>query len=177
MYAHCRTSCSSDAARLFVKTVIETLEEQRIRKYARRGGLAAKFAKTVEGLLGDLMLARMHPAAAGWVFRPLDNSHFEGSGTSYAHFAGLRADLEFLGLIERAPRFQLPRAGGLESQRTRFNRGAPRFRATLKLIAIARDAGVDLDVLGKHFAPGLAERIPSRQRRRRTKQIVQTVRA
>ena len=70
MYAHRRTSCSSDAARLFVKTVIETLEEERIRKYARRGGLAAKFAKTVEGLLGDLMLARMHPAAAGWVFRP-----------------------------------------------------------------------------------------------------------
>jgi hypothetical protein len=123
------------------------------------------------------MVARMHPVAAGWVFRPLDNSHFEGSGTSYAHFAGLRADLEFLGLIERAPRFQLPLVGVLESKRTRFNRGAPRFRATLKLIAIAREAGVDLDALGKHFAPGLTERIPSRPRQRRKKQIVQAVRA
>lgn len=173
-YAHCRASCNSDAARLFVKTVIETLEAQKIRKYARRGDLAAKFAKTAEGFLGDLMLARMHPVAAGWVFRPLDNSHFRGSGTSYAHFVDLRADLEFLGLIERAPRFQTSRTGVFEDQRTRFNRGAPRYRATLKLIAMARDSGVDLDALGKHFAPSLA--VPSQPRRRRTKQLMQVLR-
>jgi hypothetical protein len=174
MYAHCRIRCNSDASRLFVKTVVETLEAQKIRKYARRGALAAKFAKTVEGFLGDLMLARMHPVAAGWVFRPLDNSHFRGTGTSYAHFVGLRADLEFLGLIERAPPFQTSRTGVFEDQRTRFNRGAPRYRATLKLIAMARDSGVDLDALGKHFAPSLAA--PSQPRRRRTKQLMQVLR-
>jgi hypothetical protein len=153
MYAECRSRCLSDAARQFVNTVVETLEAYQTRKSVRRGTPAARFANTVEGFLGDLMLARDHPTAAGWVFRPFRNADFAGSGTSLSNFATLRADLEFLGLIERAPRVQ-PFGADAKSPRMRANSLAPRFRATFKLIAMARNAGVNLDALAKHFSNG-----------------------
>jgi len=160
VYAECRNRCCSDAGRRFVNTVIETLEAHNTRKYTRRDATAARFATTVEGFLGDLMLARDHPTAAGWVFRPLGNSRFANSGMSQSNFAAVRGGLEFLGLIERAPPVQ-PFGADAKSPRMRANLRAPRFRATLKLIAMARNAGVNLDALGKHFSTGLRTPSPS----------------
>jgi hypothetical protein len=165
VYADCASRSLSDEARLFVNSVINVLEEHNTRKHARSRAHAAKFALTVEGFLGDLMLARDRPAAAGWVFRPLYSAHFTGSGTSYAHFAAALAGLELIGLIERAPNFQQDGA-----HRAHFN-VAPRFRATFKLNAMAQNAGIDPYALGNHFGPSLTERTAVKPKQKVSKRL------
>jgi hypothetical protein len=176
VYADCRSSCLSEASRVFVCTVIETIEGHKTRKYSRRGAKFAAFAKAAEGFLGDLLRARDHPEAAGWVFRPLRSDHFKSSGTSLDQFAALRKKLEFLGLIERAPHSSAIDRNASEAQKILSRNAAPRFRAALKLIAMARDAGVGLDALGEHFGPSLCERVPPTTNTAGAKRLTRTER-
>jgi hypothetical protein len=155
MYADCRTRCVSDASRRLVNTVLAVLTDYEAstgRKYARHGEHFTRFARAVEGFIGDLMLARNNSAAGGWIFRSLNSKYFIGSEISRAHLSAVIAGLEFLGLIERAP---LVRQFGTDlfvSGRTRKGASA-RFRATLKLTAMVREAGVDLAAPAEHFRP------------------------
>jgi hypothetical protein len=128
------------------------MRPQRAEKYARHGKHFTRFARAVEGFIGDLMLARNNSAAGGWIFRSLNSKYFIGSEISRAHLSAVIAGLEFLGLIERAP---LVRQFGTDlfvSGRTRKGASA-RFRATLKLTAMVREAGVDLAAPAEHFRP------------------------
>jgi alkylation response protein AidB-like acyl-CoA dehydrogenase len=97
------------------------------------------------------MLARNNTPAGGWVFRPLHRRSFIGSEITFAHISAAIAGLEFLGLIERAPHVRRFGTDLFVSGKTRKGASA-RFRATLKLTAMAREAGVDLGALAKHFA-------------------------
>jgi hypothetical protein len=123
------------------------------RKYARRGERVTAFAATVEGFIGDLMLARNNTGAGGWLFRPLHHKYFTGSEITYAHISAAIAGVEFLGLIERAPYVRRFGADLFVSGKIRLKGGGARFRSTLKLTAMAREAGVDLGALAKHFRP------------------------
>jgi hypothetical protein len=152
--ADCRSRCISDAGRRLVNTVLAALKEYDAasgRKYARRGERATAFAATVEGFIGDLMLARNNTSAGGWVFRPLRHSYFIGSEITLAHISAAVAGLEFLGLIERAPHVRRFGTDLFVSGKMPSKGAGTRFRATLKLTAMAREAGVDLGVLAKHF--------------------------
>jgi hypothetical protein len=105
------------------------------RKYARRGERATAFATTVEGFIGDLLLARNDIAADGWVFRPLHHRNFTGSDVTRTHMAAAIAGVEFLGLIERAP---YVRRFGADlfvsvSGKMQLKGGGARFRSTLKV--------------------------------------------
>jgi hypothetical protein len=153
--AACRSRCISDAGRRLVNTVLAALKEYEAasgRKYARHGERVTAFAATVEGFIGDLMLARNNTPAGGWVFRPLHRGYFIGSEITYAHISAAIAGLEFLGLIERAPHVRRFGTDLFVSGKMPLKGGSPRFRATLKLTAMAREAGVDLGALAKHFA-------------------------
>ena len=153
--ADCRSRCISDAGRRLVNTVLAALKEYEAasgRKNARRGERVTAFAATVEGFIGDLMLARNNTATGGWVFRPLHHRCFTGSEITYAHMSAAIAGLEFLGLIERAPQVRRFGTDLFVSRKMPLKGGHTRFRSTFKLTAMARDAGVDLGALAKHFA-------------------------
>jgi hypothetical protein len=168
VYADCRGRCVSAASLRFVTNVLATLEKHELvsaRKYVTRGKQA--FAETAKGFLVNLMLARDHPAAAGWVFRPTGYNHYIGSDISRSHLLEAIAGLEYLGLIERAPRFQRFGADVFESREMQFKGAATRFRSTFKLTAMAREAGVDLGALAEHFRPAVSRRgRPGAARRR-----------
>jgi hypothetical protein len=156
VFADCRSRCISDAGRRLVNTVLAALKEYEAasgRKYARHGERVTAFATAVEGFIGDLMLARNNSAAGGWVFRPLHHRYFIGSEITYAHLSAAIAGLEFLGLIERAPHVRRFGTDLFVSAKMPLKGGDARFRATLKLTAMAREAGVDLGALAKHFRP------------------------
>ena len=151
-----RSRCISGAGRRLANTVLATLKEHEAasgRKYARRGERVTAFATTVEGFIGDLMLARNNIAADGWVFRPLHHQNFAGSEMTHAHISAAIAGLEFLGLIERAPHVRRFGTDLFVSGKMPLKGGDTRFRSTLKLTAMAREAGVDLGALAKHFRP------------------------
>jgi len=87
--ADCRSRCISDAGRRLVKTALAALTEYEGatgRKYARRGERVTAFATTVEGFIGDLMLARNNIAADGWVFLPLHHQNFTAQDHSRTYF-------------------------------------------------------------------------------------------
>jgi hypothetical protein len=154
VYADCRSRCVSDAGRRLVSAVLAALkgsEATTARKYARRGKQITAFAKSVEGFVGDLMLARTNAAADGWVSRPLHHRSFTSSQITRAHLGAAIAGLEFLGLIERAPLVRSFGADLFVSANMRSKGGDTRFRSTLKLAAMAQDAGVDLGALADHF--------------------------
>jgi hypothetical protein len=154
VYADCRSRCISDAGRRLVNTVLTALTEHEAatgRKYVRRGKRVTDFATTVEGFIGDLMLARNNTAAGGWVSRPLHHRYFTGSEITHAHLSAAIAGLEFLGLIERAPHVRRFGTDLFVSGKMQLKGGDTRFRWTLKLTAMAREAGVDLGALAEHF--------------------------
>jgi hypothetical protein len=137
-----------------VNSVLVALTDYEVaagRKYARRGKRITAFATTVEGFIGDLMLARSNMAADGWVSRPLHRRYFSGSDVTHAHLSAAIAGLEFLGLVERAPHVRRFGADLFVSRRMQWKGGDTRFRSTLKLTAMAREAGVNLGALAKHF--------------------------
>jgi hypothetical protein len=154
--ADCRSRCISDAGRRLVNMVLAALTEHEAatgRKYARHGKQATAFATTVEGFLGDMILARDNTAADGWVFRPLQHTLFAGSGITTAHLSAAIAGLEYLGLIERAPHFRRFGTDLFVNSKMQLRGGGTRFRSTLKLIAMVREAGVDRGPLAEHFRP------------------------
>jgi hypothetical protein len=156
VYADCRTRCVSDASRRLVYTVLAILTEYEAstgRKYARHGKHFTRFASAVEGFIGDLMLARNNSAAGGWIFRSLNSKYFIGSEISRSHLSAVIAGLEFVGLIERAPPVRRFGADLFVSSQIQSSGGATRFRSTLKLSAMARDAGVDLGAPAEHSRP------------------------
>ena len=92
--ADCRSRCASDAGRRLVKAVLAALQEYEVttgRKYARHGKRITAFATSVEGFVGDLMLARNNTAASGWVYRPLHRRHFHGSKVTLTHICPPRS--------------------------------------------------------------------------------------
>jgi hypothetical protein len=170
VYADCRSRCISDAGRGLVNTVLAALKEYEAasgRKYARHGERVTAFATAVEGFIGDLMLARNNSAAGGWVFRPLHHRYFIGSEITYAHLSAAIAGLEFLGLIERAPHVRRFGTDLFVSGKMSLKGRDTRFRSTLKLTAMAREAGVDLGALAKHFRPLRRHVVSSRAPRSR----------
>jgi hypothetical protein len=167
VHADCRSRCASDAGRRLVNAVLAALKECDVttgRKYARHGKRVAAFAKSVEGLVGDLMLARNNAAASGWVYRPLRHQHFHGKKITYSHLSTAIAGLEFLGLIERAPLVRSFGADLFVSGTMQLKGGNTRFRSTFKLAGMARDAGVDLGTLADHFRPLRSSATRSRKR-------------
>jgi hypothetical protein len=148
-----------------VLAALKGCEATTARKYARRGKQTTAFAKSVEGFVGDLMLARTNAAADGWVSRPLHHRSFTSSQITRAHLGAAIAGLESLGLIERAPLVRSFGADLFVSANMRSKGGDTRFRSTLKLAAMARDAGIDLDALADHIrriqgsAPRLRRRV------------------
>jgi hypothetical protein len=166
VYADCRSRCVSDAGRRLVNAVLAALKGYEVstgRKNARHGKRIKAFGKSVEGFVGDLMLAR-NTASSGWVYRPLHHDHFDGSGVTYSHLSVAIAGLEFLGLIERAPLFRRFGTDLFVSGKVHVNGGDARFRSTFKLAAMAREAGVDIGALADHFRP-LPGPAPRSQRR------------
>ena len=136
-----------------VLAVLTDYEASTGRKYARHGKHFTRFARAVEGFIGDLMLARNNSAADGWIFRSLNSKYFIGSEISRSHLSAVIAGLEFVGLIERAPPVRRFGADLFVSSQIQSRGGATRFRSTLKLSAMARDAGVDLGAPAEHFRP------------------------
>ena len=169
VYADCRSRCASDAGRRLVNAVLAALKEYEDttgRKYARHGRRITAFAKSVEGFVGDLMLARSNTAASGWVYRPLRHQQFHGSKITHSHLSTAIAGLQFLGLIERAPLVRRFGPDLFVSGNMQLKGGDTRFRSTLKLAVMARDAGVDLGALADHFRPLRGS--PTRSRKRAT---------
>src|ERR1700730_2904442 len=150
-----RSRCISGAGRRLMNTVLATLKEHEGasgRKYARRGERVTAFATTVESFIGDLMLAHNNSAAGGWVFRPLHHKYFIGSESTYAHISAAIAGLEFLGLIECAPHVRRFGTDLFVSGKMQLKGGDTRFRSTLKLTAMAREAEWTLALLPNTFA-------------------------
>jgi hypothetical protein len=155
VYVDCRSRCISDAGRRFLNAVLAALAEYEAItgwKYPRHGERATTFATAAEGFIGDLMLARVNTAANGWVWRHMHHKHFTGSEISVTYLDAVIDGLEFLGLIERAPHVRAFGSDLFVTGKMRSKGADARLRCTFKLTAMARDAGVPLDAVAKHFS-------------------------
>ncbi len=120
------------------------------RAYARRKRLE-KLKVAVAAFVADLLNARNHPEAAGWVYRPLAKGSFSGQAVSARDFGSIRDCWIACDLLDLKPGY---------TQTVEFDPGDPirtrgkaaRFRATLKLLKVCAEHGVTPQNVGEHFS-------------------------
>lgn len=105
----------------------------------------------IAAFTADLLHARNHPEADGWVYRPLAKGSFTGQAVSSRDFKSIIEAWTACGLLEHKPGYtQTTEFDPGERVRTRGK--ASRFRATLKLLQVCAGHGVTPQSAGEHFS-------------------------
>ena len=132
----------TDQARHLIDEVHRKIEESEERQRQRRGARALSFHRAVGAFLGDLLPAAGHN---NWVFRSVAPQSFTTKAVSHRNFIALRAGLLGLKFITEKG------ATTFWSGNLPYKRFATRYRATAKLVNLAKKFGVPADEAGKHF--------------------------
>jgi hypothetical protein len=120
----------------------------------RRKNIRRKGLENLKGASGafvaDLLRARNHPDADGWVYRPLAKGSFTKQAVSSRDFTSVRDAWIACGLLECKPGY---------TETVEFDPGDPirtrgkatRFRATPKMLKLCAEHGVTPQNAGEHF--------------------------
>jgi hypothetical protein len=140
------------ADRLVVSLVDELVAWETVagrRKHARRKGLE-KLKGATAAFVADLIHARNHPEADGWVYRSLAKGSFSGQAVSSRNFNSIVDAWTANGLVQHKSGYkQTVEFDPGEPIRTRGK--AARFRATPKLLQVCADHSVTPQNVGEHF--------------------------
>jgi hypothetical protein len=119
------------------------------RKNIRHKGLES-LKGAIAAFVADLVHARNHPDANGWVYRPLAKGSFTKQAVSARDFTSVREAWIACGLLEYTPGY----TETIEfdpGDRIRTRGKAARFRATPKLLQVCAEHGVIPQNVGEHF--------------------------
>jgi hypothetical protein len=103
----------------------------------------------IAAFVADLLHARNHPHAEGWVYRPLAKGSFTKQAVSARDFTSVREAWIACGLVECKPGYTETVEFDGDHIRTRGK--AARFRATPKLLQVCAEHGVTPQNVGEHF--------------------------
>jgi hypothetical protein len=114
-----------------------------------RGKGPRKLKSAVAAFVADLLHARNHPEADGWVYRPLAKGSFTGQAVSSRDFTSIREAWTACGLLEVKPGY---------TETVEFDPGDPirtrgkasRFHATLKMLKTCAEHGVTPQDVSEH---------------------------
>ncbi|MDB5602133.1 MAG: hypothetical protein JWN71_4177 [Xanthobacteraceae bacterium] len=155
-FAECAGKCSSDEARAFFANISEAVNqhEAKSRKNMRRGAMAERFTRTVEGFIAELLLATRTSSASAWLYRPLARTKFKVATVTHADFMAAIAALRKLGFIDHSPGYQ--RFGpGFEGQTVNYTGSSTRWRASDAMLRVAATNGITPESVADHFRYGL----------------------
>lgn len=137
--------------------MLEQFEQAKGRRKNVRGKKAQdKLSKAVGAFLGNLLLAQVSGSSRGWVSRSLSAKSFSQSAVSARTFSSVRVAMGGLGLVEQKPGYRKFVDFGQGAIATKGH--VSRFRATAKLLAVAKEYGVIIKQAEQHFTEGLPSR-------------------
>jgi hypothetical protein len=119
------------------------------RKNVRRKGLE-NLKGASAAFAADLLHARNHPDADGWVYRPLAKGSFTKQAVSSRDFTSVKDAWIACGLLDHKPGFTETVEFDGDHFRTRGK--AARFRATPKMLKVCAEHGVTPQNVGEHFS-------------------------
>src|SRR5262249_18819301 len=118
------------------------------RKNVRHKGLE-NLKSAIGAFVADLLHARNHPDADGWVYRPLAKGNFTKQAVSARDFTSVRDAWVACGLLDYKPGYtETVEFDPGDHIRTRGK--AARFRATPKLLQVCAEHGVTPQNVGEH---------------------------
>jgi hypothetical protein len=147
--AKARGECADRLSARLVSDLVAWEGAASKRTNVRRKGLG-KLKAAVAAFAADLLHARNHPEADGWVYRPLAKGSFTGKAVSSRDFRSIGDAWTACGLLEHKPGY---------IKTVEFDPGDPirtrgkvsRFRATPKLLQTCAEYGVTPQGAGEHF--------------------------
>jgi hypothetical protein len=142
---------SNDASRLVTSLSDALTEWEQVsgrRKNVRHKGLE-NLKGAIAAFVADLLHARNHPHADGWVYRPLAKGSFTKHAVSARAFMSVRDAWIACGLLGCKPGYTETVEFDGDHIRTRGK--AARFRATPKLLQVCAEHGVTPQNVGEHF--------------------------
>jgi hypothetical protein len=157
-YAALDCRAHSDRARALVSAVTDLVVAQELAAGTRTNKRKRKqtaLRSAVEGLLADLLQARISDKTKGYVYRPMRPSSFTEGIVSSRVFKALVDALVDLGLLEKHLGFQM--LDEPFGKRAAVIRKATRFRATRTLLDIYEKHGVRAVDFHQHFLIPLPE--------------------
>jgi hypothetical protein len=116
-----------------------------------RGKRLETLKSAVAAFTADLLHARNHPEADGWVYRPLAKSTFTGQAVSWRDFTSVKDAWVACGMLEVKPGYT-ETVEFDPGERTRTRGKASRFRASPKLLEVCAEHGVTPQNAGEHFS-------------------------
>ena len=119
------------------------------RKNIRRNGLE-KLRAAVAAFVADLLHARNHPEAKGWVYRSLSKESFSRHAVSFRDFKSIVKTWTARGLLERKPGY-MPTIELDPGETVRTRGKASRFRARPELLLVCAEHGITPQNAGEHF--------------------------
>ena len=119
------------------------------RKNVRHKGLE-NLKGAIGAFVADLLHARNHPDADGWVYRPLAKGSFTRQAVSARDFTSVRDAWIACGLLDYKPGYT-ETVEFDPGDRIRTRGKAARFRATPKLLQVCAEDGVTPQNVGEHF--------------------------
>ncbi len=162
LYAALNSKPITDEARTFVRNLrmgIECHEAQTAsRKNRRRDHKLDEFEWALGAFLADLLRAAAQDKADGWVFRSMKAESFTGETVSHRAFSQIVKALTEIEKLDRAPGYQVwMRAGfdAADNSHVVTEAKAGRYRATERLLGIAKGRGITLETVHQHFIQAL----------------------
>lgn len=142
----------SDQGRAVVARLHEaiTIHEQasKPRKY-KRGKTDAKFVKAIGAFASDLLRAKTHGKALGWVYRSLRDGSFANGLVTRTQAHSVIDALKALGLMEHNKGYAKMTGFGPSGEVV-----SPKLRATSALLKLAEECGVEYGKADEHFDAG-----------------------
>ena len=144
-----RGDCADRLSARLVSDLVAWEGEASKRTNVRRKGLG-KLKVAVAAFAADLLHARNHPEADGWVYRPLAKGSFTGKAVSSRDFRSIGDAWIACGLLEHEPGY-IKTVESIPAILTRTRGKVSRFRATPTLVQTCAEYGVTPKSAGEHF--------------------------